>query len=1109
MLKLYAGRENIDKERFIYSGVAEQLAGNDEVLVLVPNQYTLVAEEQTMKHLGTDCLYNLEILSMNRLGLRVLTEQGIEHTDMLDKYGRFMLLNNIIKSHRDELEIYGGTAGKLTFTSMVNDFISDFKQQNCTREELRNMLTGQDNMLSRKIAELELILNDYEKSIEGKYTDSEDYIAKYVEAIKTSEYVLGRHIWVYGYDSITPKFRSALIELSRRAASVSFIVNRAYWGLDDLLINQLSRDAASAGVDVSCEEIDEKLWGRQASEETATAETIGRIERGLFNDELSEAERTDNAGFGPEGLKIVRAANPYYEAESAAAYVYYLIRDCGYRMRDIQVIANDEGRMQPVVQRTFAEYGLPVFLDKPRDITDTAAVNFIINQLAFFRKYGGTDNLLSMLKSGLAGVEADEIESLENYSRRFRIRGNMWLSPFKYGGDRYDDEELAELEELRARIAEPMLRLKNIIGIGSDNGSRRVSDFIEEYRKYLEDEWKLSDAVTRLAEQQATLGMHDEAQRMVQSYEAAIDLLDQIDEIMGEEALDLAEFTDIYLSGLSEIEVGVIPPAADGLSMGTMIRTRPRPARAVVILGANEGTLPMQPSSEGLFSVDEKSYFRESGFAIGELDDIKMKEENSAMYRVMSLPTERLYISWSMTDVDGEEATQSPVIDSLVELFPRIETDGLIEKDIVSAGWSENMINSPAEALRHLINHIKDRNTPEKMDSLTEALISWYEGRDAGRLRKLLEAAQNENVIPALGRNRAAELFNRRDGSLVLSASAIGNYFDCPFRYYVDRGLRPDEEREYVSDARSVGDVYHECLMKVAREIMADREYGIRLAECSDYELEKTVSAELDRIADDYRGGVYVSADNEKFRLNRIKEICTRAVRALAYQLSADSVVSADFEEEFGRTGKFRPIEMNIDGTRVYVEGKIDRADILSDGERVRIIDYKTGTDKLDIFRMAQGYKMQLMIYMISATTGELEPAGMFYFNIHDPIANLTGKSNPSEEDAKEGPEYKLNGVYIDEEGVLESMPANVLAGTGNKLSTEEYAELRSAVQDRIKEVATGISEGRIGIRPVRNGGRLACSYCDYRAICRRDREYAGNSAREIKGKPRNRKKSD
>lgn len=1088
MLRLYTARENIDKERFIYENVT------GETLVLVPNQYTLVAEEQALKYLDSSCLFNVEILSMNRLGLRVLTEQGLESTRMLDKYGRFMMLGKIIKAHRDQLDIYAGQVGKTAFTAMVNDFISDFKQQDCSMEEIKDMLSGDtDDLLRAKLTELEGIVEEYERSIAGKYTDSEDYIAMYVDAIKESQLILGKDVWIYAYDSITPKFMSAMFELAKRADSVNFIVNRTDFGLDEEMLRNIYRIAAEQDV-----EIVEQAIGEEYALEKS--ETIAKIEQGLWASDLDEEVRKANESFGPDDLTIVRAANPYYEAESAAVYVWHLVRDLGFRLREIQLIANDEGVMQPIIRRTFEEYGLPIFLDGARNITDAAAVSFIVNMLWFMKYSDGTPYLLAMLKTGFAGIAYEDVEDIENYARRYKIKGSMWNRRFKYGEEAYGEEQFARLEELREQLTKP---LKGLDDIGK---SGTVAEFVEAFRRYLEDEWQLGEKVEEAAQMQVDMGLVEEAQRDIQSYGKALELLGQMVEIMGDEPFEIAEFTDIYLSGLADVEVGVIPPTVDGLSLGTMIRTRPRTVRAVVILGANEGTLPLQPKSEGLFSIDEKKYFKEQGFALGSLDDIKMNEENAAMYRMMSKASDKLYVSWSMTDADGGEAEPSTLIDALMDLFPRIEKDGLIKKDIISAGWSDMIVNSPRETMRHLINHLKDKKTEREMDALTQALIAWFENNDSDKLRAMLLAAKDENDPEPIGADMAGKLYSRSDGSMVLSASSIDNYFRCPFKYFVDRGLRPEEEREFSSDPRSIGDVYHECLMIIARKIIADRDFGKKLNECSDEELEQIISAELDRIAEGYNGGLFVSTANEEYRMSRIKEICAAAARAMAEQLANDSVTDAKLEEGFGRGRTFKPLEFDVDGTKVYVEGKIDRADMMD--ERVRIIDYKTGGDKLDLWKMRHGYKMQLMIYMMSAL-GDYEPAGLFYFNIKDGIASYNNKDEKkldkngnSLEDKKPADEFKLKGAYLDEEGVLESMPESAL-GSKTKMSREEFEETRADVGKCIEEIAEGIVGGKISIRPFKENNKLVCNFCQYKAICKRDRDYVLNKGREIPAKPK------
>ena len=164
MLNLFMARECMNKERFIYENI------HGKAYVLVPNQYTLVAEEQALKYTESACLLDIEILSLSRLGQRALAEQGKENIEILDRYGRHMLLYKIIKSHRDELEVFKSAADQNGFIDMVNDFIADFKQQDCTLSDLEAMIAANDSgeILSRKLCELRIIIEEYETEFTGK-----------------------------------------------------------------------------------------------------------------------------------------------------------------------------------------------------------------------------------------------------------------------------------------------------------------------------------------------------------------------------------------------------------------------------------------------------------------------------------------------------------------------------------------------------------------------------------------------------------------------------------------------------------------------------------------------------------------------------------------------------------------------------------------------------------------------------------------------------------------------------------------------------------------------------------------------------------------------------
>lgn len=1106
MLNLYSARECINKEKFIYDRIAE--AGGEN-LVLVPDQYTLNAEQQALDYLGADCLFYTEVSSVSRLGGKLLHEQARENINVLNKNGRFMLIDSLVAKHRDELSFFAKAANKLSFITMLDDFIADFKQHECTSEDLEKMIEelGEDSVLSRKLSELGGIIKDYEAALSGKYMDLEDYTSAYISCIADSDIIKDKNIWIYGYDSVTAKLARTVIELSKRAKSVNFVINDSDFNLGDRVKAFLIAKASESGAETSVERIedftgncDERGTGGDGVSGSgdysiSRSETISRIESDLFKLRLSDERKASNAEFQPEDIELVQCANQYYEAENAASYVKHLIRDEGYALKDITVICNGADDLQPVVKRAFDEYGIPVFMDSGRNISDTCSVVFIVNLLNCLRYEYNTDSILAMLKSGIIRIDEQLISDLENYIRDYKIKGNMWTRSFKYGAADLGEEMLAELDALRVFVAEPITEL-----IAMAKRATGTRAFLEEFKQYLEEEYSLSEMNENEALRQEELGFFEEAQRTRESLDAVYDLIEQAEEIFDEEPFVASEFVEVFQAGVLNIQIGLIPPAKDGLSVGTLMRTRPAPSRAVVIIGANEGKLPAKAPTEGLFSVDELSYFKEMNFALGGLSDLLVVEGEAALYRMMSHPTEKLYMSYAMSSIDGGDLMPASIVDMLHETFPKLEE----KKDVVSQGWGENLIGSKLDTLRHLVNHIKNKNTLEA-DVLTKALYAWYSDKMPEKLELMSDAVCSENKQGRIKADVVKGLYSGKNGEYSVSASKLDTEHSCPFRYFVAYGLSPKEERPFSSDARSVGDIYHECLMNVAKELMAlrkDGAYGEESAiEDADEIIRHLIDEELAKLAENYKGGLFVSTAAEKFHMDRIREICFGAAKAVEIQISSGAVSEMLFEEGFGRGRRFKPIEIEVGKDKVLVEGRIDRVDIFND-EKIRIVDYKTGSDTLDLGKMMQGHKMQLMIYLLSTTQDKYEPAGIFYFNIKDRetgVNNATPKAlnellAQSEEDA-----FKLKGGYIDAPGVLEMMPESVLGGRKLSLSSEDYAELKKSVLDNVEALSEAILRGEIGISPIRDKNGMACKYCQYSAICRYDKENAGNRSRLIK----------
>ncbi|WP_094233279.1 PD-(D/E)XK nuclease family protein, partial [Mogibacterium pumilum] len=997
----------------------------------------------------------------------------------------------------DELEVFKSAVDQSGFIDMINDLIADFKQQDCYLNELESIIDADSHseLLAHKLRELKLIIDEYESELEGKYIDSEDYISMYVSLIRESELLDNHSAWVYGFDTLAPKSMDALIEMAKRI-DVNLMVNISDFDLDINLVAAMSARADSAGVKITKEYVPDeyRAYGR---------ETLDYLEENLFRTVSNSSETTlkmpDESTVNDE-VKLIECANPFYEAESAASYIYELIRDKGYKMNDIAVICNDDSSRQPIIRRTFKEYGIPLFVDSRRTITDSMAARFIVSLLEFVLHKYRTSALFVMLKTELTSISRIDIERLENYARNYKIRGNMWTREFKYGHFDYADEEFEKLESTRSYIMEQVSKLVDI-----KERSGTVAEFIFGLIKILEEEWDLPVRLQAVSEAQAEEGYNEEAQNTAQSYEACVKILEQLANILGEETFDkdgFEELLQLYKKGLESVDIGIIPPALDGIIMGSMIRTRPGPLKAMVVLAANEGVLPMEPNSEGIFSVDEKKFFKEHNFPIGHLDELKMTEENVAMYRLISKPYERLYISWSLSDSEGQDCKPSSLVDAFRAALPSVK----IHKDLISSGLGMSAINNPKTAMRHLLNYLKGRRSMEhtadekKTKMITDSIISWYQNNEPQILETAMKAARDDNSADPISSEMAERLFAKSNGEFSFSPTRIESFNHCPFKHFVSYGLRPREDREFSGASREIGDMYHECIMKVSKKLEAEGLWG----SISDEEIDNLVRATLTEIAGDYRDGLFTSDGREQYRLERVERVCSRVAENLAEQMRLGKVEKSYFEEEFKRGKLFAPIELEIDGKKIFIEGKIDRVDVFEGGD-IRIIDYKTGSDKVSIEQMRCGYKMQLMVYMQGAKSEDRKPAGVFYYNIKDVSVSVEGAKDASEvvdSELKKG--LTLNGLCIDEKDVIEEMPSTLLGSKKMIIDRDLFERIEQDVCQSIHDMSEQIIAGDVSISPTKkrtvSDNKGECTYCNYNSICRFDVTYKGNKYREIDG---------
>ncbi|MCI9596967.1 MAG: hypothetical protein HFE75_06670 [Firmicutes bacterium] len=1096
MLRIFYGRENINKERFLFDSI------KGKTLLLVPDQFTLQAERDAFFYLGAKGLMDLEVVSISRLGLKVLAETGGGRTALIDKYGRHMLLTKILAENRERLGIYRGLEQKQSFIEMVNNFISELKQYGVGPAELEMLSAelGETAFLKKKLKDISLIFKCYEEQIQGKYLDTEDYVSLYADKIQESQMIQDSEIWVFGFDAFTPKNIEVIGRLMKSAPQVNLILTCDAGGRDDELFS-LTKGIMTRFCDLAEEERVPWEKRRIASnyEIKDKKEAIAGLEQELYS---IPAKKLSDC----KGITLVKAANFYSEAESAAAKVLSLVRDQGLAYHEIILICNDMETRGSIAKRVFSQYGIDLFLDKKQSILHNPASVFLLSLLDVSSKGYRTEQLFRLLKTGLTPLSWEQIERLENYARKYRIRGNRWKLPFTRGASEYRPEVWVELEESRSQVVAIIEPFQERFAKG-----RTVKERVRILYQYLAEDCGLPQKLEDLMELQQQRGFFEAAGETAQVWGILMDVLDQFVEIVGEELLLAESFGDILKAGLESIEVGLLPPSADGLIMGTMQRTRSSHVKAMLVLGANEGLLPASAPMESILNEDEKRFLSEQEIEICKVEEIRRQEEKLAIYKNLSRPSQALWISYSVSDKDGRETKPSQIITKLKDIYPQL----IVEPDIVSSGSAKTLVQAENATMEHLTEALRRMMDGCVLDPVWETTAGWYQ--KMGRLSAVKDGLFFTNKQERLKQQFVRDLYKKasEQEELTVSPSRLERYSRCPFSHFIAYGVRPEEERIHQVGGRELGDLYHACLMEISKWLTQE---GVpvnhpqsRWMTVSKEECEEKIKDIIKEETTGYKEGLMAEGKEEQYRTGRLLEICNEISWILIDHVRRGSIHTIAFEQAFGRGRSIRPITVATEQGQVMIEGKIDRVDILEDG-RVKIIDYKTGQEKFDRKEAEKGFRLQLMLYLRAAQQQEREPAGVFYFLIREPSVSAEAIlpeafSEKVEQEAKKA--CRMDGIMVDDPQVIghiagafsgysDIVPVRRtqkgITGTGpdKLLEEEDFRSLQHTVDEKINEICGGLLSGNIEIRPKKSGDMSACAYCQYKGICQFDLAFEG-----------------
>lgn len=1103
-LQFIFGNSGSGKSHCLYQNIIEQSIRHPEknYLVLVPEQFTMQTQKDLCLMHPRGGIMNIDVLSFGRLAHRVFEEVGQDNRTVLDDEGKNLILRKIAGNYEDELTVLKGNLKKQGYISEVKSVISEFTQYGVDFERLDEFMDSisPDSYLYYKLKDIRKVYEGFEDYLSEKYITKEEMLDVLSDAVPRSNILKGSIVAMDGFTGFTPVQDRLLGELLKVCDKVMitvemderedpFVYRHPYqlFALSKQMVTSLVKIARDTKTEM---EDPVYLYQKPPKRFEHNAE-LAFLESELFRYSGNQYLREDEPGderSGYEGaVSIHEARNPRAEAQYVAEGIRYLVREKGYRYRDVAVITADMNVYADALEKACGMFDIPVFMDHKKSILLNAFVEYLRSLLAMAEENFTYDSVFRFLRTGLCGFTDEEVDRMENYCLALGIKGyKKWQQAWVRQTSEAGEAELQEVNHLRVRFVE---KIQNLVFVLKQR-KKTVRDVTLAVYEFISEE-KMQEQLSEMEQKFQEKGELALAKEYAQIYRIVLELFDKFVELLGDEQISLKEYCDLLDAGLEEAKVGVIPPSLDQVVIGDVERTRIKNIKALFFVGANDTLLPGNASARGILSERDREQFLKGDIALSPGPKEEAYIQKFYLYMNLTKPSEYLYLSWSKVSGDGKSLRPAYLISDIRRLFP-----GLRTVDEEKRAMAETELTRKTGILK-AAEGIRDRRSG--VDGDWKELYTWFWRDDKSKetLEEILDAGFLRREYPELGPERAKQLYPDPDR---VSVTRMEQFASCAYAHFLSYGLRLSDRAEYSFEAMDLGNIAHQSLERFSRK--ADRE-KMRWEDLPEELRNELIDESVEESVIDYGNTVLFSSARNEYMIARIKRLIRRSVWALTKQLEKGDFVPGGYEMKFG-------------------SGKIDRIDICEDDEGVyvKVTDYKTGMKSFDITALYHGLQMQLPVYLNAALAvekrkypdKEIIPAGIFYYRIQDPVVDR----KESDEDVEKSilKELRLDGLVNGDEKVISHLERNLIGssllipvgrnkdGTLSKnsraLPGDTFRAVLKYAQEKEKKICAEIRAGEVSAAPYEMGGDTGCDYCVYRDICGFDIRIEGCKYRRL-----------
>lgn len=1121
-LQLILGGSGSGKSTYLYDQVVQGSLKDPGAMyiVIVPEQYTMATQRLLVDLHPRHALMNIEILSFERLAMRVFDELGTDLHSLLTETGKTLFLLHLISNMTEELPNLGGKLRRPGFLNEIKSLISELSLYHISPEELleNSKKAGLLNNSMEKTKEICRIYRKFLDEIEGSFITAEQILELLIPVVEDSAMIRDSVMVFDGFTGFTPLQNELMSIFMRMAKEIKVALcvdpkEDVFAGYEeDELFAITKRTAISLKriADASgCISLPPVRLYMDEKSRFPRSNAISFIEANLFRNKNCSYEEDASE------LTIVRCSDPRREVWYAAAKIHRLVRTKGYRYSDIAISSYSLETYSPYVEEVFKAFDIPVFLDEKSVVSYSPCFEFITAALEMEITDYSYESVMHFLRSGPWICEEQDKDLIDRYLSITSLRGAATYSKrFSVSSSEFDDEERVRLEEIRENLWSVLNGYHEAI-----KASHTVRDItIAVYE--LMRAYDIEGEIEKIREAYENTSDEKKEREYSEIYRITIDILDQFVSLLGDKEVSVFEYSELFVSSIENAKVGRIPATNDSVIVGDIERTRIDRIKTLILLGANDGVIPKAVLRGGLLSQSERLKLSESGLDMAPTDRQQTFMQRFYLYMILTKPSENLIISYSDADSSGGALRPSYLIGVLKRMIRGYHEGGFSEESL----WIESkgaLTVCLSEMLSELVQ--EGRTDTDK----AAALLSYFDRNDKALLSELMEAADHIYSADPIKKSLMRAIDK---GVIKGSVSRMESYSACAFKYFLQYILKLKEPPEAGLEAVDMGTLYHNALLLYETAV---KENGYDFGSIEKEDSMRLLKAAIDQAFAGIEKPHILSSARQSYILKRMEETLKLTVWALHRQVSFGDYVPTGFETALMSERNTDRINMPLsDDCTLSLTGRIDRYDLMEKDDKTyyKVVDYKSSKKTLELPRIYNGLELQLLYYMQSLLKKEKSdpkdrqavPAAVFYYALLDPVINADWDTTDDDLDSQMLKALRPAGMMgEDDEGIFgmdrnlteardsgiskssEVIPASLkkdgtFTGTTKLTPEGDFLRLCEFSEEKIKEIGEHIVNGEFKVSPYRQKDKKACDYCPYSSVCGFDANVEGFGYKDI-----------